>query len=164
MKNKKNSFISDLNELKKYVLITKAEEERLKEVIKIHPMRITKYYLSLINSKDKNDPIKKMIIPSIEELNPEGEYDTSSEKDNTKKVGLQHKYPETALILSTNKCAAYCRYCFRKRFIGLPTKEILNRFNDAVDYIKEHKEIDNILITGGDPFFFINKNNNNFLR
>lgn len=157
MRNKKKDFISDLNELKKYVLLTKDEEEKLKEVIKIHPMRITKYYLSLINLKDKNDPIRKMIIPSIDELNPEGEEDTSREKANTKKVGLQHKYPETALILSTNKCAAYCRYCFRKRLVGLPTEEILGRFDDAIYYIKEHKEINNVLITGGDPFFLSTK-------
>ena len=103
------------------------------------------YYLSLINPKDKNDPIKKIIIPSVNELNTEGEYDTSGEKNNTKKIGLQHKYPETALILSTNKCAAYCRHCFRKRLIGLPTKEILKRFDGAINYIKKHR-LSDILI------------------
>ena len=157
MRRTKNNFISSLDELKKQITITKDEEEALKKVIKMHPMKITKYYLSLINPKDKNDPIRKMIIPSVEELNTEGEYDTSGEKTNTKKVGLQHKYSETALILSTNRCAAYCRYCFRKRLIGLPTKEISNRFDDSVDYIKKHKEIDNVLITGGDPFFLSTK-------
>jgi lysine 2,3-aminomutase len=65
--------------------------------------------------------------------------------------GLQHKYSETALILVTNRCATYCRYCFRKRLIGLPNNEILKRFGDAANYIDRHEEINNVLISGGDP-------------
>jgi len=66
--------------------------------------------------------------------------------------GLQHKYQQTALILATNSCAMYCRHCFRKRLVGLPTEETVRRFNDAVKYIGTHKEVNNVLITGGDPF------------
>nr|QNO56405.1 hypothetical protein EIIOIEJP_00012 [Methanosarcinales archaeon ANME-1 ERB7] len=66
--------------------------------------------------------------------------------------GLQHKYAQTALILATNRCATYCRYCFRKRLVGLPTEEILQRFNGAAKYIEEDEEINNVLISGGDPF------------
>jgi KamA family protein len=66
--------------------------------------------------------------------------------------GLQHKYQQTALILATSRCAMYCRHCFRKRLVGLPTEEILRIFNDAVKYIEKHEEINNVLITGGDPF------------
>ncbi|MFV9677490.1 MAG: KamA family radical SAM protein, partial [Methanosarcinales archaeon] len=72
--------------------------------------------------------------------------------ENTKMPGLQHKYQQTALILATNSCAMYCRHCFRKRLVGLPTEETLRRFNDAVKYIETHKEVNNVLITGGDPF------------
>jgi len=79
-------------------------------------------------------------------------------------VGLQHKYSQTALILATNKCTAYCRLCFRKRLVGLPNNEILRRFDDAVNYIKEHKEIDNVLISGGDPFSLPTKTIEKFLQ
>jgi KamA family protein len=65
--------------------------------------------------------------------------------------GLQHKYAETALILATNRCAMYCRHCFRKRLVGLPSDEILKRFEDAVAYVAKHEEINNVLISGGDP-------------
>jgi len=98
-------------------------------------MRITRYYLSLIDKNDPNDPIRKMAVPSVEELNLLGSYDTSGERENTKMPGLQHKYSQTALILATNRCASYCRFCFRKRLVGLPTEEILRRFNDSCERV-----------------------------
>lgn len=149
---KLNENICTVEQLKQYIDLTSKEEKKFQEVIKIHPMYIPKYYLSLINKNDKNDPIRKMIIPSVEELDPSGSYDPSGEQENTKMPGLQHKYGETALILSTNRCAAYCRYCFRKRLVGLPTQEIIDQFNSAVKYIKKNKNISNVLISGGDPF------------
>ncbi len=98
-----------------------------------------------------------MAIPSLEELNLEGSYDTSDEAEYTKMSRLQYKYQETALILATNKCAMYCRYCFRKRFVGLKTKETILRFEDAAAYIKRHEHINNVLISGGDPLVLKNK-------
>ena len=120
-------------------------------------MRITHYYLSLINWNDIDDPIGRMAIPSLAELDLAGSYDTSGELENTKMPGLQHKYSQTALILATNRCAVYCRYCFRKRMVGLKSEEILHRFSNAIRYIKAHTEINNVLITGGDPFVLSTK-------
>jgi KamA family protein len=119
--------------------------------------------MSLIDWDNPNDPVKKMAIPSSMELNLEGSYDTSGETENTKLPGLQHKYEETALLLSTNKCATYCRHCFRKRLIGLTTKEILQRFDDAAKYINHHPEINNVLVSGGDPLILQNSTIDNFL-
>jgi len=120
-------------------------------------MRVTPYYMSLIDWNDPDDPIRKMAIPSLNEFNIQGSYDTSGEAENTKMSGLQHKYSETALILATNKCAMYCRYCFRKRLVGLHTKEIIERFEDAAAYIKQHEHINNVLISGGDPLVLENE-------
>lgn len=156
--------INKIEELKQYIDMTPEEEIRFSKIVERHPMSITRYYLSLIDWKDPDDPIKKMAIPRIEELNPDGMYDTSGEQENTKVCGLQHKYNQTALILSTNKCAVYCRYCFRKRLVGLPTEEILKRFSDAVEYIQEHPEINNVLISGGDPFVLPTSVLENFLK
>ena len=144
--------VSTVEELKEFITLTRTEEKLLRRVVKIHPMSISRHYLSLINKRDKNDPIRKMIVPSVQELDMSGTYDTSGEAKSTKAHGLQHKYKETVVLLSTNRCAAYCRYCFRKRLVGLPNEEILRRFNDAIPYIRKHKEINNVLITGGDPF------------
>ncbi|MCK5476896.1 MAG: KamA family radical SAM protein, partial [Candidatus Aenigmarchaeota archaeon] len=107
---KLNESICSIDELKKYIKISPIEEIKLKEVVRMHPMKMTKYYLSLINKEDKDDPIRRLIVPSLDELNLCGTYDTSGERENTKTVGLQHKYKQTALILSTSQCAAYCRF------------------------------------------------------
>jgi lysine 2,3-aminomutase len=146
------SNITSIDELAKHIDITEEERIKLENVISKHPMSVTRYYLSLIDTRDPNDPIKKMIIPSVNELDVSGSYDPSDELSNTKMPGLQHKYSQTALILATNRCTAYCRHCFRKRLVGLTSEEILRRIEDSVDYIHEHTEINNVLISGGDPF------------
>ncbi len=131
--------------------IPKDEKKRLEKVVERHPMFIPDYYAGLIDWSDPNDPIKNIIFPSVDELDVSGSYDTSGEKENTVLTGLQHKYRETALLLVTNRCAGYCRHCFRKRLVGIPTNETLKLFDRAVEYIKEHPEITNVLISGGDP-------------
>ena len=147
--NKSKNFICSVEDLTKY-LGPINEESSLKEITKIHPMRIPKYYLDLIK-KSKNSSLKKMFIPSVDELNLSGEYDPSEEKQNTKSIGLQHKYSQTVLLLVTNSCFGYCRFCFRKRLVGLSKEEILKKFNEAIQYIKNHNEVNNVLISGGDP-------------
>lgn len=144
--------ICDLPQLAEYIELTPNKVKRLREVIDRHPMRITRYYLSLIDGNDPSDPIARMAVPSEDELDLAGSYDTSGERQNAKLPGLQHMYPQTALILVTNECATYCRHCFRRRMVGLPTEEILRGFDDVVRYIEEHKEVDNAFMTGGDPF------------
>jgi len=145
------SNITDLETLNKFIEFTPQEYSLLKKVVERHPLSITKHYLSLIDLSDPQDPIRKMIVPSTGELDIHGSYDTSGEKANTKFLGFQHKYAQTALILATSKCASYCRFCFRKRLVGKSDDEILKNFSRAVNYIKHHKEINNVLITGGDP-------------
>ena len=149
--------VCTIEQLKDFIDLSPKEEKKLKQITKRHPMRVTAYYMSLINWDDPYDPIRKMAIPSLNEFSLQGSYDTSGEAENTKLSGLQHKYQQTALILATNKCATYCRHCFRKRLVGLQTKEIIERFEDAADYIKLHKHINNVLITGGDPLVLKNE-------
>ena len=133
-------------------------KDRFKEHIKRHPVRVPKYYASLMDDTDPFDPIRLIAYPSIDELSTDGSYDTSGEASNTKLPGLQHKYKKTALILSTNECFMYCRFCFRKRMVGFSQDEINSRLFDAVAYIKDHEEIDNVLISGGDSFTLSNDN------
>lgn len=156
--------ICTVEQLANYVDLSPNEEEQLQQVVQVHPMRVSPYYMSLINWNDPHDPIRKMAVPSLEEKNLEGWYDTSGEAENTKMPGLQHKYSETALILATNRCATYCRYCFRKRLVGLPTDEIIKRFEDAAEYIEKHSEINNVLISGGDPLVLNNEVIGRFLE
>ena len=145
--------VTTLEELKEYINLDAEEEVNLQKVIDVHPMSIPRYYLSLIDPADPCDPIRKMAVPSEEELDLEGSYDTSGEKQNTKFSGLQHKYANTVLLLSANVCSMYCRHCFRKRLVGLTNDEVMSRFNEACNYIAAHPEVNNVLISGGDSFF-----------
>lgn len=140
-----------IEQLEQYIPFTPCERSEIKKIIESHPMLVNQYYMDLINWNDANDPIRKMVIPSKEENRLEESFDTSGEHENTKLRGLQHKYPQTALILITNKCATYCRHCFRKRLVGIDEDEIVTDWDLAVKYICEHKEITNVLLSGGDP-------------
>ncbi len=128
------------------------ETARRAAVAERYPMMITPYYLSLVDPKDPADPIGRMCIPSPDEFDPGGSFDTSGEASNTKMEGLQHKYAQTVLLLSSNQCAMYCRHCFRKRMVGLTEDELNRRVDEAAAYVREHESVTNILITGGDAF------------
>ncbi len=143
--------ITTIDELSRYIPLSSQEKRVLKSIVQHHPLSLTRYYLSLINPEDPEDPLRKIVIPSFDERSMHGSMDTSGERENTKAVGLQHKYGQTALILATHRCAAYCRYCFRKRLVGLSEKEILRNIDQARDYVMAHPEITNVLISGGDP-------------
>jgi lysine 2,3-aminomutase len=150
--------LCSIEKLSKYINISRRETKKLEHVTSRHPIKVTPYYMSLIDWNNPADPIRKMAIPSLDELSLQGSYDTSGEGENTKLRGLQHKYSETALILATNRCAMYCRYCFRKRLIGRrKTMEIIEDFKAPVDYIRRHTEINNVLISGGDPLVLPNE-------
>lgn len=163
-KKEMNKNVTSIDHLKKFIPISEKDELWLKKVIMQHPMSISKHYMSLINFDDPDDPLKKMVIPSKFEMSTIGSYDTSGEQSNTKFLGFQHKYAQTVLILSTHRCASYCRFCFRKRMVGISKDEIFLNMQRAVSYIKKHPEVNNILITGGDPLILPTKVISHFLE
>ncbi len=144
--------ITSARELAQFLHLSKQEEKKIERISSQFPMSITRYYASLMDPDDPLDPIRRMYVPSASELYIEGHFDTSGEKLNTRLDGVQHKYQNTVLVMSTNTCASYCRFCFRKRLVGLSTNEILNRIDTVTDYIQNHPEVDNVLISGGDSF------------
>ena len=143
---------------------TAEETEQYEQIIQRFPMMITPYYLSLVDKSDPDDPIGRMCIPSHSEFDPGGSFDTSGEAANTKLDGLQHKYAQTVLLLSTNQCAMYCRHCFRKRMVGLTDAELNKRVDEAVSYVSAHPEINNVLVSGGDAFMNPNHILERYLR
>ena len=90
-------------------------------------------------------------MPDIQELDDWGQLDASNEEKYTKVKGLEHKYTSTALLLVNEVCAAYCRFCFRKRLFMDENEEVTKDITEGLKYIREHKEITNVLLTGGDP-------------
>ncbi len=154
----------DIQDLQELFQIGDEELAVLSDVQDEFPFYVNPYYLSLINPADPEDPIRKMCIPAIDEQNRTGSFDTSGERFNTVLPGLQHKYPQTALILATNQCSMYCRFCFRKRLIGMSEAEICRHLGPIMDYIREHTEITNVLISGGDAFMISNDTIHQYLE
>ncbi len=124
---------------------------KLEEVSKRYVFRANTYYLELIDWSDPNDPIRNLIIPREEELHDWGRLDASNEQSVTVAPGVQHKYRDTVLLLCNEVCGAYCRYCFRKRLFMNDNEEVSKDISAGLAYIREHPEVSNVLLTGGDP-------------
>lgn len=114
--------------------------------------KVTEFYREQITNSGYYDQLKYIVEPSFEEFKSPGNLDTSGEHDNTIVPGFQHKYAETGLVLVTDRCASYCRYCFRKRIVGKHSEEIATDFAQVAQYIGGHPEMTNVLLSGGDPF------------
>jgi len=160
----KERIITKFEEIKGNELLSDEDQKLYKTILERHPMKIPEYYYDLIDFSDINDPIKKLAIPNLDELDVSGEVDTSGESSNTKLPGIQHKYQKTVLVLSTNICFMYCRHCFRKRMVGYSDEEITQRMEETVNYVKNHPEINNVLISGGDAFTLSNEIIESYLK
>ncbi|MFV1963854.1 MAG: KamA family radical SAM protein [Pirellulaceae bacterium] len=123
----------------------------LEEVSQRYVFRANDYYLGLIDWSDPSDPIRQLIIPRADELNDWGVLDASNEQAVTVTRGVQHKYSDTVLLLCNEVCGAYCRYCFRKRLFMDENDEVTNDISAGIQYIAAHPEVNNVLLTGGDP-------------
>ena len=121
------------------------------EVCRRYPMQATPHYLSLAKTLDVMDPILRQCVATEEELQG-GTPDPFGEEAYSPVPRLVHRYPDRALFMTTSRCATHCRHCMRKRnwqcFDGKPTEDVLAA---AVDYVAKHREIREILISGGDP-------------
>ena len=140
-----------INRLDQVSGLSDEEKRQLGPVTEKFTFRSNEYYQSLIDWNDPDDPIRRIVMPDLQELDEYGEMDASDEHSYTVHKGLEHKYGDTALLLVNNVCGAYCRFCFRKRLFTDGNDEVTNDITDAVAYIREHAEINNVLLSGGDP-------------
>jgi KamA family protein len=131
--------------------LSSAERTRLKEVTEKYAFRANDYYLNLINWDDPRDPIRRLVIPHEDELAPWGNLDASNENSITVRKGVQHKYGSTVLLLVNEACSSFCRYCFRKRLFMNGHDEATYDITPGLQYIRHHPEVNNVLLTGGDP-------------
>lgn len=131
--------------------LTDAEKAQLKEVTRFYAFRANEYYLGLIDWDDPADPIRRLVIPNVNELNEWGDLDACNESSITVRQGVQHKYASTVLLLVNEVCGSFCRYCFRKRIFMNGNDEATYDIDEGIEYIREHKEANNVLLTGGDP-------------
>jgi len=152
--------ITTLDELKKYIPLSKEEEEGIKKCLESLRMAITPYYLSLIDVNDKDDPVRKQAIPTVFELEKceDDLHDPLHEDEDAPVKGLTHRYPDRVLFLITENCSMYCRHCTRRRFAGHHDKAPpMSQINDAIEYIAKTPAIRDVLLSGGDALLVSNK-------
>lgn len=147
--------IRDRVGLSRVLRLSDEEQEALAGIGGLLPVGITPYYASLINTDDPADPIRRTMVPVGGELvRSPGEADDPLNEDGHMPVpGLVHRYPDRVLMLVTNFCATYCRYCTRARMVGQTGEYHFNtsQYQQAIDYIAAHPEIRDVLLSGGDP-------------
>jgi lysine 2,3-aminomutase len=147
--------ITTLNQLQ-MLMPTLTPEEHAGTQLANHKLAlaITPYFFNLIDPTDENCPIRRQVIPRVEETlsAPWEMSDPCGEDSHSPVPGLVHRYPDRVLFLVTDRCAAYCRYCTRSRLVSNATGyDFHPEFNRQIAYIREHPEIRDVLLSGGDP-------------
>jgi len=115
---------------------------------------ITPYFVSLIDPEDPNDPVRRQVIPTADEIVPfTGMMEDSLAEDRHSPVpGLVHRYPDRVLMLVTTQCASYCRYCTRSRMVGDPAATFSKaELELQLEYLRKTPQVRDVLISGGDP-------------
>lgn len=164
MKKVHESNVRFIQSLDKIHQLSEAEKQALAPVVDEFVFRTNSYYLGLIDWNDPNDPIRNIVIPRTEELKENGVLDPGDEKSITVAHGVEHKYSPTTLLLVSEVCGAYCRFCFRKRLFMKDNDEVSPDVTEGLNYISQHPEVDNVLLTGGDPLMLSNRRLEYILR
>jgi lysine 2,3-aminomutase len=145
--------ITTVKELEQYFPLEESEKKIINDVLGQFRMAITPYYLTLINPENKKDPVRLQAVPSIGELHV-GIHDLEDplhEDEDMVVPGLTHRYPDRVLFLITDMCSMYCRHCTRRRFAGqTDTGSSMDNVEKAIEYIRQHKEVNDVLLSGGD--------------
>lgn len=136
--------------------LTLSDEERAGVLLSGNKlaMAITPHYFNLIHPTDPNCPIRRQVIPRIEETldDPAEMADPCGEDSHMPVPGLVHRYPDRVLFLVTDRCASYCRYCTRSRVVsGVGDQTLHMEHEDAFRYLEQHPEVRDVLLSGGDP-------------
>ncbi len=133
--------------------LSAVERQQVADARARFPLLIPPGYVKLIDWSDAGDPLRRLLMPSAVEASSAGRMDTSGEADAVVVQGIQHMYEQTAALILTQACAGHCRYCFRRRLMSKDVfqKETIEDLQSALDYLRRHDEIDNVLLSGGDP-------------
>ena len=149
--------ICTLEDIEKH--LTLCEEERAGILLTGTKLAtaITPHYFNLIHPTDPDCPIRRQVIPRIEETHtdPSEMADPCGEDSHMPVPGLVHRYPDRVLFLVTDRCASYCRYCTRSRVVsGVSDQKLETQWDRAIDYLKDTPQVRDVLLSGGDPLLF----------
>jgi len=147
--------IRDIDAIEEMVSLSDTERSALLHPAGPLPFAITPYYASLLSEDDPDEPLRRMVIPVIDErIHTAGEADDPLDEDRDSPVaGIVHRYPDRVLFLVTGFCSTYCRYCTRSRMVGRNGERhySFSQWESAVAYIESRREIRDVLLSGGDP-------------
>ena len=142
-------------ELVAHGLVPSADLADLEKVAARYAIAVTPDIAALIDTADPDDPIARQFIPNPLELVQEaGEHaDPIGDDAHSPVPGIVHRYPDRVLFKLVHVCAVYCRFCFRREMVGPGKATALSdsTYRDALGYIREHQEIWEVILTGGDP-------------
>ncbi len=147
--------ITSLSQLAPMIHLSHEENEAINHCGRGLPLAVTPYYASLLEQDNPFQPLRRAVIPvTAEQQSFPGEAsDPLGEENDSPVPGLIHRYPDRVLFLVTDFCSTYCRYCTRSRMVGQKGGGTFHkaRLEKALAYIREHPEIRDVLISGGDP-------------
>ncbi|MDB5630403.1 MAG: lysine-2,3-aminomutase-like protein, partial [Tardiphaga sp.] len=149
------STIRGADELIAQGLAARDDLPALEQVAARYAVAVTPAVAALINRDDPDDPIARQYIPRADELltQPQERADAIGDHVHSPVDGIVHRYPDRVLFKLVHVCAVYCRFCFRREMVGPGKDNALsgNAYAAALDYIRGHAEIWEVILTGGDP-------------
>jgi len=148
--------VTKLDELKRVLVLTPEEEEGVIGASRAFRMAITPYFLSLMDPQDPTCPIRRQVVPTVHELRFDQSdlEDPLSEEADSPVPGLVHRYPDRVLMVVTDQCPAYCRFCTRRRLVSRGRETVsLQKMAAMIEYVRQHREVRDALISGGDGLF-----------
>ena len=129
--------------------------EKMRKIHEEFPIRINPYYLSLI--EEVGDPIWKQVVPDSRELIITGVEDPLHEEEDSEVANVTHRYPDRVLFYVNYMCPIYCRFCTRKRKVGDPGSIPDDNTEKGLQYLREHPEVRDVIISGGDPLMLTDR-------
>ena len=146
--------IRDLATVRRMIRLTAEEEKALELGNRMLPMAVTPHYMGLVSPDNPDQAIRRSMIPTVYEMRrcPGEADDPLGEEHQSPIPGLVHRYPDRVLLLATDFCSAYCRYCTRSRVVGHGAiTPSTRRLQLIFDYIRSKPQIRDVLVSGGDP-------------
>ncbi len=152
--------VTTLEQLREILELTPEEVEGIRHSKGRLALAVTPYFVSLMDPVNPNCPIRRQAIPRMEEfhISKSDMVDPLGEDKDSPVPGLVHRYPDRVLLLVTDQCAAYCRYCTRRRLVGSHEKSITpGNFEEVLKYLRTHRKVRDVLLSGGDPLLLENE-------
>jgi len=145
--------IDNVDDLAKILTLSEEEKEEIRQCAQENRFAITPYYLALIDPENQLDPIRRLCVPDVHEMDAGGVADPMGEEFTNPAGVITRRYPDRLIMNVTNACAMFCRHCQRRRRIGGSDQDAsLEQLEESFEYIRNNPEIREVLVTGGDAF------------